>query len=58
MESFTTSILVGYDYNKEKDNAVLVVGKQVPKKSIQIINVFHGDEATALYNKLITKKGG
>lgn len=58
MESFTTSILVGYDYNKEKDNAVLVVGKQIPKTTkVQIINAFEGKEATDLYNKLITKKG-
>jgi hypothetical protein len=57
MESCTTSILVGYDYNKEKDNAVLIVGKTAPNKHIQIINTFRGEEATALYNKLTTKKG-
>lgn len=58
MESFTTSILVGYDYNKEKDNAVLIIGKRVNDKHVQIVNVFEGDEATALFNKLITKKEG
>ena len=57
MESITNSILVGYDYNPAKDNAVLIIGQQVPKKPIQIINAFQGEEATALWNKLIGKKG-
>lgn len=58
MESFTTTILVGYDYNKEKDNAVLIVGKQLSDKNhVQIINAISGEEATALYNRLIAKKG-
>lgn len=58
MESINDTILVGYNYIKEKDNAVLVVGRQIPKTTnVQIINAFQGEEATALYNKLITKKG-
>jgi hypothetical protein len=57
MDSITNSILVGYDYNPAKDNAVLIVGKQVGNKSIQIINAFQGDEATALWNKLVEEKG-
>jgi hypothetical protein len=51
-----TTILVGYNYNKEKDNAVLVIGKRVNDKHVQIINVFESEEATTLYEKLTTKK--
>lgn len=58
MESMNTTILVGYNYNKENDNAVLVIGKRVNDKHVQIINVFEGDEATALYEKLTAKKEG
>lgn len=60
MDSVTATILVGYDYDAEKDNAVLIVGKSEPCKPIEIINAFQGEEATALYKKLITmnnKKG-
>lgn len=57
MEPITTSILVGYDYDPAKDNAVLIVGKQRANKSVEIINAFDGEEATALWNKLTAKKG-
>lgn len=57
MAAFTTSILVGYDYNEEKDNAVLIVGKKVSDKHVRIINAIEGEEATALYKKLIGEKG-
>lgn len=52
----TRSLLVGFDYNPEKDSAVLIISEQLKNDSIKIINAFEGEEAKALYEKLITKK--
>lgn len=57
MESSTYTVLVSYDYNPAKDNAVLIVGHKEPKDIVRIVNAFSGEEATALWNKLIGKKG-
>lgn len=52
----TNTLLVGYDFNPENDNVVLVVGKKRLNESVEIINAFQGAEAKELYEKLITKK--
>ena len=52
----TDILLVGYDFNTERDNAVLIIGRKRPNESVEIINAFEGDEAKQLYQKLITKK--
>lgn len=52
----TTSVIVGYDCTNGKDNAVLVVGKREWNGSTTIINAFQGEEATELFEKLITPK--
>ena len=36
---------------------LLIIGKKDRGKSIQVINVFQGDEAKELYMRLITKHG-
>ena len=46
------SVLVSYD----PDSKLLLVGKKDWKQSISIVNAIQGDEATELYQKLITKK--
>lgn len=54
--NITDTVLVSYDYNAGKDNAVLIVGRKRPNQSVEIINAFQGEEAKELYKKLITKK--
>lgn len=51
------SILVGIDISKGKDKTVLVVGRKWPNQSVDIINIIEGEEALALYKRLIEKKG-
>ena len=53
----TDSIIVVYDYNEGTDNAVLIVGKKLPDKTVDILNAFSGDEAKELWAKLTTVKG-
>lgn len=48
-------LLVGIDFNDNGDVNVLIVGEQTKGKTT-ILNAFQGDEAQALYSKLITKK--
>lgn len=55
--SKTDALIIGYDYNPEKDNTVLIVGrKTVGQDAVDIINAFEGKEAEELYLKLTTKK--
>ena len=46
------SVLVSYD----SFSKLLLVGKKNYKQDLTIINAIQGDEATELYQKLITKK--
>lgn len=50
------TFLVSFDYT-HGDIPVLIVGRRVKKKDIDIINAFEGEEAKELYQKLTTKKG-
>lgn len=52
----TESLLIGYTFNSETNNRVLVVGKKRFNQSVEIINAFQGDEAEELYKKLIEVK--
>ena len=56
--SITDSILVGFNRSNNGDNTVLIVGRKMPNKSVDIINAFEGDEALELYRRLVTKKDG
>ena len=52
----TSSVIVGFDYKKDSDNAVLIVGQKNPNMSISIINAFQDEEAKQLWEKLTTRK--
>lgn len=58
------SVIVSWDFSKGKDVGVLLVGKKVPGKDVEIINAFQGQEAVDIYKKLmvvntdfVSKKG-
>lgn len=56
MNSITDTILVSIDLSRNKDNAILIVGRKKPREAVDIINAFDGEEALELYKKLITPK--
>ena len=49
-------MVIGIDLSKEDVNTVLVVRRVRSDQSIDIINVFQGDEAKELYEKLVVNK--
>ena len=49
------ALIVSIDYRRDIDNMVLIVGRQMPNKTIKIVNAFQGDEAKELYKKLVVK---
>ena len=46
------SIIVSFD----SENTVMLVGRKVQKKDVEVINAFQGEEARELYRRLITVK--
>lgn len=50
------SILVSVDFPNKDNTGVLLVGRKRMNQSVEIINVFQGDEARELYETLITVK--
>ena len=50
------SVIVSYDKMPGKDEAILLVGIKQPNQAVEIINALEGDEATELWNKLVTVK--
>ena len=50
------TVIVSIDYNDKTNTGVLVVGKQLPNKSPEIINAIDGPEAKELFQRLITKR--
>lgn len=50
------TVLVSVDWNEKTNTGVLVVGKQLPNKSPEIINAIDGSEAKELFQRLITKR--
>lgn len=51
----TDSVIVNWDFSHGKDVGVLIVGKQ-EKGKVEIINAYQGEEAKALYQKLVFPK--
>ncbi|MEG0453756.1 MAG: hypothetical protein RR559_00060 [Bacteroides sp.] len=47
------SAIVSWDFSKGRDIGILIVGTQNMGK-IDILNAFQGEEAMAMYSKLIT----
>ena len=52
-ENINDCILVSIDFSRE-DAKVLIVGRQLPNKPVEVINAFQGKEAEDLYLKLTT----
>lgn len=50
------TVLVSIDYNDKNNKGVLCVGRQLPNKSVDIVNAIDGPEAKELFEKLITKR--
>lgn len=50
------SLLIGFDFSKNGDTNVLIVGKQ-KKGKVEIINAIQGKEAEELYTRLTTRPG-
>lgn len=48
-------LLIGYDIRPD-GTPMLTVGKKRSKQGVEVINIFTGDEAKELYEKLITYK--
>ena len=46
------SIIVSFD----SENTVMLVGRKAPKKDVEVINAFQGEEARELYRKLTEKR--
>lgn len=46
---------VGFDHS-HGDIAVLIIGRKEAGENVQIINQFQGEEAEALYKKLVEKE--
>ena len=49
------TLLVGFDHS-HGDIAVLIIGRKEAGENVQIINQFQGEEAKALYKKLVEKE--
>jgi len=49
-------IIIGVDFSNKNDIGMMTVGRIRNDQSIDIVNVFQGDEARELYEKLITNK--
>lgn len=50
MENKTETLLVGFT------NDILIVGKKEPRKAMEVINAFQGEEAVELWRRLTEKK--
>ena len=49
------TLLVGFDHS-HGDIAVLLIGRKEAGENVQLIHQFQGDEAEALYKKLVEKE--
>lgn len=51
LNSTASSVIVAYDI-QPNNSKVLIVGKQTPRKPVEIINAFQGDEAQMIWDML------
>ena len=56
MEKTSDLLIIGFDSSAGKDSTVLIVWRKKPRKAVDVINAFDGEEALELYKKLITPK--
>ena len=50
------SYIVSWSFESGRDAGVLIVGKQIKKGDIEIVNAFQGEEAAKILEILETKK--
>lgn len=48
------ALIVSWDFSHGAD--ILLVGRKMPKKDVEVINAFQGKEAHDIYEKLTTVK--
>lgn len=56
MNKIHDSLILSWDFSRDKDTGVLVVGTKRIDQGIEIINAFQGKEAEKIRDMLITKK--
>ena len=56
MSKKTGSLIIGYDFSKDENNGVLIVGKRTKGQNTDIVNAFQGKEAKEIFEKLIAVK--
>lgn len=49
------AVIVSWDFSHDRDKHVLLVGKQ-ENGLVEVINAFQGEEAHAIYDRLVTVK--
>lgn len=52
------ALIVSWDFSHGGDKHILLVGRKMPKKDVEVINAFQGKEAHDIYEKLTTIKKG
>lgn len=55
MDKNTGSIIVSWDFSRDKDQDILIVGSR-ENGNMNILNAFQGNEARFIYNTLTTRK--
>lgn len=49
------AVIVSWDFSHDRDKQVLLVGKQ-ENGLVEVINIFQGEEAHEIYDRLVTVK--
>ena len=50
------ALLVGFVLPTNGDVPVMVIGRKMPNQAMEVINAYEGEEAKAIYEKLITRE--
>ena len=56
MSKKTGSLIIGYDFSKDENNGILIVGTRTKGQNTDIVNAFQGKEAKDIFERLITVK--
>lgn len=56
MSKKTGSLIIGYNFSKDENNGILIVGTRTKGQNTDIVNVFQGKEAKDIFERLITVK--
>lgn len=52
------SLIIGFDFSKNEDGSILIVGMKTPGNSVEVVNAFQGKKAVEMYSMLTNKKEG